>query len=84
MDVKKENFKRIAENRTNKIIDMIALLGNLSNSSFYEYTDSQIDAIFEAIQDELNKQRAKFNKKKKGNGKKRFELWYLEYLIIIR
>ena len=49
MDNKKDNFKRIAENRTNKIIDMISLLGNLSNRSFYEYTDDQINSIFKGF-----------------------------------
>ena len=73
MDNKKENFRKIAENRTNKIIDMIALLGNLSNSSYYEYTDAQINAIFDAIQEELDRQREKFKPKKDGK-KKRFEL----------
>ena len=52
---------------------MISLLGNLSNASFYEYTDEQINAIFDAIQDELDKQRSKFVKQKEGK-KKRFEL----------
>ncbi len=74
MTHKEDNFKRVAENRVNKIIDMISLLGNLSNTSFYEYNDSQINSIFDAIQEELDKQRNKF--KKKANGKKRrFELW---------
>ena len=73
METKKQNFKRIAENRTNKIIDMISLLGNLSNTSFYEYTDDQIETIFDAIQAELDKQRSKFSKKKDGK-KRRFEL----------
>lgn len=73
MENKKDNFKRIAENRVNKIIDMIGLLGNLSNSSFYEYTDEQIEAIFNAIESELEKQKQKFAKKKNGK-KKRFEL----------
>jgi hypothetical protein len=73
MENKKENFKRIAENRTNKIIDMISLLGNLSNGSFYEYSDEQIEAIFNAIQTELDKQHNKFRKQKDGK-KKRFEL----------
>ena len=73
MENKKNNFKRIAENRVNKIIDMIGLLGNLSNSSFYEYTDEQIEAIFNAIENELEKQKQKFVKKKDGR-KKKFEL----------
>lgn len=73
MENKKNNFKRIAENRVNKIIDMIGLLGNLSNSSFYEYTDEQIETIFNAIENELEKQKQKFVKKKDGK-KKKFEL----------
>jgi hypothetical protein len=62
MDKRNENFKRVAEKRTNKIIDMINLLGNLSNRSFYNYSDNQIDEIFNAIQSELDLQRLKFNK----------------------
>ncbi|MBQ3334755.1 MAG: hypothetical protein IJG85_04090 [Eubacteriaceae bacterium] len=72
MKNKKENFKRVAENRTNKIINMISLLGNLNNTSFYEYEDDEIEAIFDAIQSELDKQHKKL--KKKNSEKKRFEL----------
>lgn len=57
---KKANFVRIAEARTNKIIESIALLGNLSNSSYYEYSPDQIDAMFSAIQEELDNQRKRF------------------------
>ena len=42
---KKERFKRIAENRTNKIIDLIRLLGNCSNTSNYSYTDEEVDYL---------------------------------------
>ena len=72
MEAKRENFKRIATARTNKIIDAISKLENLSNVSFYEYDDSQIDAIFNAIQNELDVTREKF--KKKGKKNKKFEL----------
>lgn len=70
MDVKRENFKRIAENRTNKIIELISKLHNLMNPSFYEYTEEEIDLIFETIQKELNNQKELF----KNNQKKRFKL----------
>lgn len=81
MENKKNNFKRIAENRVNKILDMISLLGNLSNTSFYEYTDDQIEAMFGAIETELNKQKEKFTKQKNGKRKK-FELWFQRYFLI--
>ena len=73
MNNKEANFKKIAENRTNKIIKLIHSLGNFTNTSFYEYTDEQINAVFDAIQEELDEQRKRFDKdskKKKG----RFEL----------
>ncbi len=66
--VKQQNFKRIAENRTEKIVDLISKLHNLSNSSFYEYTDEQIDKMFDIIQKELDKQKEEF--KRKGKNKK--------------
>ena len=72
MNAKQENFKRIAENRVNKIIDMISKLENLNNTSFYEYSDEQMENIFKAIQKELDKQKELFKKIKKS--KKRFEL----------
>ncbi len=66
--IKQQNFKRIAENRINKIIDLISKLHNLSNSSFYEYTDEQIDKMFDTLQKELDRQKEEF--KKKGKNRK--------------
>lgn len=58
--IKEENFKRLAEARTNKIIDMIYLLGNLSNKSNYSYTKEQVDIIFDSISKSLEETRTKF------------------------
>ena len=69
---KKANFVRIAESRTNKIIESINSLGNLSNTSYYEYTQEQIDAIFTAIQDELDNQKKRFAES--GPKKRKFRL----------
>ena len=66
---KEENFKRLAENRTNKIIDMLNLLGNLSNKSNYSYSEEQVDSIFDAIQNELDAQRNRFAKKQETTRK---------------
>ncbi len=69
---KEENFKRLAENRTNKIIDMIRLLGNLSNTSNYTYTDEQVNAIFDTLEEELKNQRSRFSSNQ--NKKRKFRL----------
>ena len=60
-ETKKEKFVRIAEARTNKIIDMIKLLGNCSNKAVYDYSKEDIQMIFSAIEDELKIARAKFD-----------------------
>lgn len=69
---KKGNFIRIAEARTNKTIESIRLLGNLSNSSYYEYAPAQIEAIFTAIQEEIETQKKRFADS--GSKKKKFRL----------
>ena len=66
-NIKQANFKRIAESRTNKIIKMIRLLGNLSNTAHYEYSRNQIKMIFSTIQNELDEQRIKFETQQKKN-----------------
>ena len=72
MTGKSENFRRIAESRVNKIIDMIDSLENLTNTSYYEYTDEQVEAIFNTIEEELQKTKTKFSSRK--TSKKRFRL----------
>lgn len=71
-DQKEERFIRLAENRTNKILDMLNLLGNLSNTSNYTYTEKQVDAIFNAIKKEVEEQRRRFVVKQET--KRKFKL----------
>ena len=61
-ETKRDKFIRLAEARTNKIIDMIQLLGNCSNTSAYEYTQQDVDQIFAAIDSELKEAKKKFQK----------------------
>lgn len=75
MENKKENFKRISENRVNKILTLLVQLTNLSNSSFYEYSDEEIEKMFSLIFKEAEKSKElllRANDKKRKN--KRFEL----------
>ena len=61
-ETKREKFVRLAEARTNKIIDMLQLLGNCSNASAYDYTQHDVEKIFSAIENEVKEAKKKFNK----------------------
>lgn len=60
MDKKRERFVRIAEARTNKILDMLRLLANCSNKSNYNYDEDDIKQIFAAIDKEVKATRNAF------------------------
>jgi len=59
-ETKRERFVRIAEARTNKILEMIRLLGNCSSKGNYEYTDEDIKKIFGTLEKELKNTKNKF------------------------
>lgn len=71
VEEKRERFKRVAENRTNRIIESIRLLGNCANKSNYEYSEEEIKKIFSAIESELRETKQKYQAKEK---KQKFEL----------
>ena len=57
---KREKFVRLAENRTNKALEMIQLIGNLSNRSVYEYTAADVEKIFNALEEEVAQAKKQF------------------------
>ena len=67
---KREKFVRIAEARTNKIINMIQLLGNCSNQSLYEYSQKDVNKIFNTIQTELDEAKKRYSKQDSQKGSK--------------
>ena len=69
-ETKRDKFVRIAEARTNKIINMIQLLGNCSNQSLYEYSQKDVNKIFNAIQAELDEAKKTYSKRKGQKGSK--------------
>ena len=71
MDEKRERFVRIAESRTNKILEQIRLLGNCSNKHNYSYSDEDIKKIFSVIENELREAKLKYTSQV---NKERFKL----------
>ena len=65
-----DKFRRLAEKRTNNLLEGFRKLGNLSNKSNYEYTDKQVKKIFAALSKELNKTKNLFQQDGNSNENK--------------
>ena len=59
-ETKRDRFVRLAEARTNKILEMMRLLGNCSSKANYEYTDEDVKKIFSTLERELKTTKNKF------------------------
>lgn len=57
---RRERFVALAEARTDKALNAIRLLGNLSNRSNYEYTDTDVSQIVSALEKELRAMKLRF------------------------
>ena len=62
---KENKFKRIAEARVNKILEQISILRNCSNTQVYDYSESQVNKIFKALDEELRITKMVFQGSKK-------------------
>lgn len=70
---KEDRFRRLAEARVNKILQLFRLLGNLSWTGTYAYTRDQVEQIFTTLQLELVQVKMRFLQAQKQD-KKRFSL----------
>lgn len=61
-ETKRKRFVRVAERRTNAALYRIRVLSNCANRYNYEYTQRDVDAIFDAIEREVAAARLKFEK----------------------
>jgi len=57
---KRQKFRGIAESRTNKALDAIARIGNLSNRTLYEWEDAELKKILKALKDAVSEVEARF------------------------
>ncbi|MDD4157038.1 MAG: hypothetical protein PHY08_10745 [Candidatus Cloacimonetes bacterium] len=63
MNEKKLKFKELAEKRVNSTIKSIQLIGNLSNTRAYNYTDEEVKKIFKILKEEISIAEFKFKNK---------------------
>ena len=58
---KHDNFVRLAESRVNKALDAIRIIGNLSNPSYYEYSEAEVREITAALTNGINEIKSQFS-----------------------
>lgn len=59
---KQAKFRRLAKQRGERILKDLQLLGNLSNTNNYTYTENDIKKLFGPIEDELKFARSRFQR----------------------
>lgn len=57
----RENFLRLAETRTNAVLEGLRLIGNLSSDN-YHYEQHEINKIFKVIRNGVNEARGRFRR----------------------
>ena len=60
-DTKKDRFQRLAEPRVTNVLKTLRILGNLSNTSNYRYSNEEVVKIFKAIREQLDLVEKKFD-----------------------
>ena len=62
MESKEDKFKRLANARVNNAIKQLDLIGNLSNSASYDYTDDEVRKIMGTLNQKVKEISFKFQK----------------------
>ena len=70
----RDKFVKLAEARVAKALKAIQLIGNLSNTSNYDFTDDDVAKIFRAINDEITTCRRRFEFARRKPSEARFTL----------
>ena len=61
-ETNRARFVRVAESRTNRVLEDLRLLGNCSTRTNYLYSDVDVKKIFDAIEKEVKQTKARFSK----------------------
>ncbi|WP_339490289.1 hypothetical protein [Pseudomonas sp. EL_65y_Pfl2_R95] len=61
MGDKREKFVKLAEQRVNRAMNHMRLIGNLSNRNAYSFNDDDVKKIFKVLQKELDQAKSRFS-----------------------
>lgn len=68
LEQKRQKFRNLAEARTNKAIDAISRIGNLSNRQIYEFEESEVRKVLRALREAVSTIEARFESPRSKTG----------------
>ncbi|MBI3133321.1 MAG: hypothetical protein HYZ14_01490 [Bacteroidetes bacterium] len=71
--IRRERFEKVAAKRTQKILDLLDILGNCSNRANYEYSEEDVRKMFLAIEGKTRNIKASFGQSISREEKNRFK-----------
>ena len=74
MESKHEKFVRLAEGRTNRIIDSVRSLAKLANKNHYEFSNDEVQRIFTALKMEIDEAKSAYTSALSRDEKNKFKL----------
>lgn len=60
LSAKHQKFRDLVESRTNKALDAIGRIGNLSNRSIYEWDEAEVRKVIKAMREAVGEVEARF------------------------
>lgn len=73
MASKRQKFRSLAEKRTNRALEAIGRIGNLSNRQLYEWEEAEVRKIIKALKDAVSEVESRFASPK-GKADAKFKL----------
>lgn len=70
---KRIKFEKVAENRVDKVLDGLRLLGNCSNRNNYEFTKDDVDYMFDEIRKAVKDAQSRFDNQLSRKDHKKFK-----------
>jgi hypothetical protein len=66
---KRQRFRNLAESRTNKAIEAISRIGNLSNRQIYDFEEAEVRKVIRALREAVSAVESRFESPRaKGGG----------------
>jgi hypothetical protein len=64
-ETKEQKFQRLANYRTNLILDGLRKLGSLSNKNVYEYSDDDVERVFTTLEKAVSDTKSLFTARRR-------------------